>query len=69
MLLFGAAVYLEDVLKEFVSKTRVQAQRRAWTLIVQFESLVQKLTAELNTPSWEKARELIIITGMDPNGR
>ena len=69
MLLFGAAVYLEDVLKEFVSKIRVQAQRRAWTLIVQFESLVQKLTAELNTPSWETARELIIITGMDPNGR
>jgi RiboL-PSP-HEPN len=59
--------YLEDVLKEFVSKTRVQAQRRAWTLIVQFESLVQKLTGELNTPNWEKARELIInITGMDP---
>lgn len=59
--------YLEDVLKEFVSKTRVQAHRRSWTLIVQFESLVQKLTAELNTPSWEKARDLIIIiTGMDP---
>lgn len=59
--------YLEEVLKEFVSKTRVQAHRRAWTLIVQFESLVQKLTAELNTPSWDKARELIlIITGMDP---
>lgn len=59
--------YLEEVLKEFVSKTRVQAQRRAWTLIVQYESLVQKLTAELNTPSWDKARELIVnITGMDP---
>lgn len=59
--------YLEDVMKEFVSKTRVQAHRRAWTLIVQFESLVQKLTSELNTPSWEKARELILnITGMDP---
>jgi len=59
--------YLEDVLKEFVSKTRVQAQRRAWTLIVQFESLVQKLTAELNTPNWDKARDLILnITGMDP---
>lgn len=59
--------YLEDVLKEFVSKTRLQAHRKAWTLIVQFESLVQKLTAELNTPSWEKARELILnVTGTDP---
>ncbi|QQB51773.1 HEPN domain-containing protein [Delftia acidovorans] len=59
--------YLEEVIKEFVSKTRVQAHRKAWTLIVQFESLVQKITAELNTPSWEKARELIYnITGMDP---
>lgn len=61
--------YLEAVLKEFVSKTRVQAHRRAWTLIVQFESLVEKLTSELNTPSWDKARELILnITGMDPYG-
>ncbi|MFN9031511.1 MAG: hypothetical protein ACK54C_09395 [Betaproteobacteria bacterium] len=59
--------YLEDVLKEFVSKTRVQAHRRAWTLIVQFESLVKKLTDELNTPNWEKARDLILnVTGMDP---
>lgn len=59
--------YLEEVMKEFVSKTRVQAHRRAWTLIVQFESLVEKLTSELNTPSWEKSRELILnITGMDP---
>ncbi|HEU4775777.1 MAG TPA: hypothetical protein VFS95_03065, partial [Telluria sp.] len=50
-----------------VSKTRVQAHRRAWTLIVQFESLVEKLTGELNTPSWEKARDLILnITGMAP---
>jgi hypothetical protein len=59
--------YLEEVLKEFVGKTRVQAHRRAWTLVVQFESLVHKLTSELNTPSWDKARELILnITGMDP---
>ncbi|GJJ01598.1 hypothetical protein RugamoR64_21360 [Duganella rhizosphaerae] len=59
--------YLEHVMTEFVGKTRVQAHRRAWTLIVQFESLVEKLTSELNTPSWEKARELILnITGMDP---
>ncbi|WP_156810505.1 HEPN domain-containing protein [Burkholderia seminalis] len=59
--------YIEDVLKEFVSKVRVQAQRRAWTLVVQFESLVQKLTSELNTPNWEKSRELILnVTGMDP---
>ncbi|MDH0049257.1 HEPN domain-containing protein [Comamonas terrigena] len=59
--------YLEEVLKEFVSKTRVHVHRRAWTLVVQFESLVQKLTADLNTPSWEKARELILnVTGMDP---
>lgn len=59
--------YLEEVLKEFVSKTRVQAQRRAWTLIVQFEAVVQKLTADLNTPNWEKSRDLILnITGMDP---
>lgn len=61
--------YLEEVLKEFVSKTRVQAHRRAWTLIVQFESLVHKLTGDLNTPNWEKARELIVnVTGMDPYG-
>ncbi len=59
--------YLEEVLKEFVSKTRTQTHRRAWTLVVQFEALVQKITADLNTPSWEKSRELILnITGMDP---
>lgn len=59
--------YLEEVMKEFVGKTRLQAHRRAWTLIIQFESLVAKMTNELNTPSWEKARELILnITGMDP---
>jgi hypothetical protein len=59
--------YIEGALPEFVSKTRVQAHRRAWTLIVQFESLVDKLTGDLNTPNWEKSRELILnVTGMDP---
>lgn len=58
--------YLEAVLREFVSKTRVQAHRRAWTLIVQFEALVDKMAAELNTPGWDKCRELILnVTGMD----
>lgn len=59
--------YVEAVLPEFVSKTRVQAHRKAWTLIVQFESLVDKLASDLNTPNWDKSRELIsIVTGMDP---
>lgn len=59
--------YIEAVLPEFVSKTRVQTHRKAWTLIVQFESLVDKLTNDLNTPNWDKSRELILnITGMDP---
>lgn len=59
--------YLEGVLREFVSKTRVQAQRRSWTLIVQFEALVDRMAADLNTPNWDKSRELIInVTGMDP---
>lgn len=59
--------YIEAVLPEFVSKTRVQAHRKAWTLIVQFESLVDKLAKALNTPNWDKSRELILsITGMDP---
>jgi hypothetical protein len=58
--------YLEAVLREFVSKTRVQAHRRAWPLIVQFESLVDKMASELNTPSWEKCRDLVLnVTGMD----
>lgn len=58
--------YLEAVLREFVSKTRVQAHRRAWTLIVQFESLVDKMASELNTPNWDKCRELVLnVTGMD----
>lgn len=59
--------YVEAVLSEFVSKTRVQAHRKAWTLVVQFESLVKKLTDELNTPSWDKCRDLLVnVTGMDP---
>jgi hypothetical protein len=59
--------YIEGVLPEFISKTRVQAHRKAWTLIVQFESLVDKLTKDLNTPNWEKCRELVLnVTGMDP---
>lgn len=59
--------FLEAVLREFVSKTRVQAHRKAWTLIVQFESLVDKMASDLNTPNWDKSRDLILsITGMDP---
>lgn len=59
--------FLEAVLREFVSKTRVQAHRKAWTLIVQFESIVDKMAADLNTPNWDKSRDLILsITGMDP---
>ena len=59
--------YIEGALPEFVYKTRVQAHRKAWTLIVQFESLVDKLTGDLNTPNWDKSRELILsVTGMDP---
>jgi hypothetical protein len=59
--------YIESALKEFVSKTRLQTHRKAWTLIVQFESLVDKLAADFNTPNWDKSRELILsVTGMDP---
>jgi hypothetical protein len=59
--------YIEGALKEFVSRTRVQAHRRAWVLIAQYESLVDKMTADFNTPSWEKSRDLILnVTGMDP---
>ena len=59
--------YLEAALREFVSRTRVLAQRRSWTLIAQFESIVDKLAAELNTPNWDKTRDLLItVTGMDP---
>lgn len=59
--------YVEAVLREFVSKVRVQAHRRAWTLIAQYEALVDKMAAELNNPNWDKARDLIyVVTGMDP---
>lgn len=59
--------YVEAVLREFVSKIRVQSNRKTWSLIAQFEALVDKLASELNTPNWEKSRELILtITGMDP---
>jgi hypothetical protein len=59
--------YLEAVLREFVSKTRVLAHRRAWSLIAQFESIVDKLVSDLHTPNWEKTRDLVItVTGMDP---
>lgn len=59
--------YVEAVLKEFVAKTRINANRRGWALITQFEVMVDKVTSELNTPSWEKVRELLIsITGIDP---
>ena len=59
--------YIEAVLKEFVAKTRINANRRGWALIAQFEIVVDKMASELNTPSWEKVRDLIIwITGVDP---
>lgn len=59
--------YVEGVLREFVSKVRVQAHRRSWTLIAQYEALVDKMAADLNTPNWDKARDLTItVTGMDP---
>jgi hypothetical protein len=59
--------YIEGVLREFVSKVRVQTHRRTWTLIAQYEGLVDKLASDLNTPNWEKTRDLIlIVTGMDP---
>lgn len=59
--------YIEGVLQEFVAKTRVHAQSKAWTLIVQFEIMVKKKTDDLNTPNWDKTRDLILhITGIDP---
>jgi len=59
--------YIEAALREFVSKTRVQTHRKAWGLIAQFETIVDKMVSELNTPTWEKTRELLInLTGMDP---
>lgn len=59
--------YIEAVLQEFVAKTRVNAQSKTWTLIAQFEIMVKKQTDNLNTPNWDKTRELILhITGIDP---
>lgn len=59
--------YVEGALREFVSKTRVQQHRKAWGLIAQFETIVDKMASDLNTPSWERVRDLLItLTGMDP---
>lgn len=59
--------YLEGALVEFVAKTRVHAHSKAWPLIVQFEVMVRKVVTDLNTPSWEKAREVLSrVTGVDP---
>jgi hypothetical protein len=59
--------YIEGALREFVSKTRVQTHRKAWGLIAQFETIVDKMASDLNTPNWDKTRELLImLTGMDP---
>jgi hypothetical protein len=59
--------YIEAALREFVSKTRVQAHRKAWGLIAQFETIVDKMASDLNTPNWDKTRDLLItLTGMDP---
>jgi hypothetical protein len=58
--------YVESAIREFVSKVRVQAHRQTWTLISQFEIIVDKKASMLNTPNWEKVREFLIeITGMD----
>jgi hypothetical protein len=59
--------YVEGAIREFVSKVRIQAHRRSWSLIAQFESIVDKMATDLNTPNWDKCRELLIsVTGMDP---
>lgn len=59
--------YFEAALREFVSKTRVLNPKRSWSLFVQFESMVDKLASELNTPNWDKTRDLLItVTGLDP---
>lgn len=59
--------YVEAVLVEFVAKTRVHAHSRAWPLIAQFEVMVQKATSDLNTPNWDKSREILIrVSGVDP---
>lgn len=59
--------YVEAVIQEFVAKTRIQANARAWPLIVQFEAMVQNAAKELNTPNWDRTRNLLIlISGVDP---
>lgn len=59
--------YIEAVIREFVLKIRLQSHRNAWGLISQYELIVDKKASSLNTPNWDKARELIIeVTGMDP---
>lgn len=59
--------YVEAALREFVAKTRVNAHRKSWTLIAQFEAIVDKMAADLNTPNWDRARELLMtVTGIDP---
>lgn len=59
--------YIESALREFVSKTRVHRHRSSWGLIAQFETIVDKMASDLNTPNWERTRELLMaVTGMDP---
>lgn len=58
--------YLESVVREFVAKVRVQSHRRAWTLITQYEVLVDIKAKELNTPNWERARDFVLeLIGVD----
>ncbi|WP_447829994.1 hypothetical protein [Aeromonas salmonicida] len=57
--------YIENVLVEFVEKSK--PPKKPWGLTTQFEYIVKKMTSDLNTPSWEKVRELVIsVSGIDP---
>ncbi len=59
--------YIEAVLREFVAKVRVQSNRKIWTLISQFEAIVDRMAGGLNTPSWDNVRSLLVdIAGLDP---
>ncbi len=59
--------YIEAAVREFVPKVRVQAHRNIWTLIAQFELMVDKRVSALNTPSSDNTRTMLIeVTGMDP---
>lgn len=59
--------YVEAVLREFVAKVRVQSHRKTWTLISQFEAIVDRLASDLNTPNWDNTRSLLVdVTGLDP---